>query len=237
MKFKASCENVAKFRRKQIRTRLYESGFITLYEVKEMFMEKTNESDQDYGWPKVVALENKIRVRRTKKGWFLYLPEPSKMTCNGENMNINTVDQLENGFKIKYSNPVDKVVEMFEENNKKTDTYMEKEIEAIDNIRLSIDGMVDRIIERWIHYDVDVFTGFEKLGEVIGGHYGYFYRPCIVKAKKSGRKEERQDRNAKFHRWADLSKGVQQVVALVEFEDGHVEQVQPDRVIFKEEKR
>lgn len=59
-------------------------------------------------------------------------------------------------------------------------------------------------------------------------------RPCIVKAKKSGRKEERQDRNAKFHRWADLSKGVQQVVALVEFEDGHVEQVQPDRVVFKE---
>lgn len=57
-------------------------------------------------------------------------------------------------------------------------------------------------------------------------------RPCIVKAKKSGRKEERQDRNAKFHRWADLSKGVQQVVALVEFEDGHMEQVQPDRVIF-----
>lgn len=57
-------------------------------------------------------------------------------------------------------------------------------------------------------------------------------RPCIVKAKKSGRKEERQDRNAKFHRWADLSKGVQQVVALVEFEDGHVEQVQPDRIIF-----
>lgn len=61
-------------------------------------------------------------------------------------------------------------------------------------------------------------------------------RPCIVKAKKSGRKEERQDRNAKFHRWVDLSKGVQQVLALVEFEDGHVEQVQPDRIIFKEEK-
>lgn len=64
---------------------------------------------------------------------------------------------------------------------------------------------------------------------------GFYYRYCIVKAKKSGRKEERQDRNAKFHRWADLSKGVQQVVALVEFEDGHIEQVQPDRIIFKEE--
>lgn len=60
-------------------------------------------------------------------------------------------------------------------------------------------------------------------------------RPCIVKAKKSGRKEERQDRNAKFHRWVDLSKGVQQVLALVEFEDGHVEQVQPDRIIFVKE--
>lgn len=60
-------------------------------------------------------------------------------------------------------------------------------------------------------------------------------RPCTVKAKKSGRKEERQDRNAKFHRWVDLSKGVQQVVALVEFEDGHIEQVQPDRVIFVKE--
>ena len=65
---------------------------------------------------------------------------------------------------------------------------------------------------------------------------GFYYRYCIVKAKKSGRKEERQDRNAKFHRWVDLSKGVQQVLALVEFEDGHVEQVQPDRIIFKEEK-
>lgn len=64
---------------------------------------------------------------------------------------------------------------------------------------------------------------------------GLMYRDCIVKAKKSGRKEERQDRNAKFHRWADLSKGVQQVVALVEFDDGHVEQVQPDRVIFMKE--
>lgn len=64
----------------------------------------------------------------------------------------------------------------------------------------------------------------------------FFYtRPCIVKAKKSGRKEERQDRNAKFHRWADLSKGVRQVVALVEFDDGHMEQVQPDRIIFVKE--
>ena len=78
---------------------------------------------------------------------------------------------------------------------------------------------------------------FKKLIEIIsvGSYFGYFYRPCIVKAKKSGRKEERQDRKARFHRWADLSKGVRQVVALVEFDDGHMEQVQPDRIIFCKE--
>ena len=74
----------------------------------------------------------------------------------------------------------------------------------------------------------------EYLYDSIIPSFFFCTRPCMVKAKKSGRKEERQDRNAKFHRWADLSKGVQQVVAIVEFDDGHIEQVQPDRVIFKE---
>lgn len=88
--------------------------------------------------------------------------------------------------------------------------------------------------EKYIDSIVDEF---KKLIEIIsvGSYFGYFYRPCIVKAKKSGRKEERQDRNARFHRWADLSKGVRQVVALVEFDDGHMEQVQPDRIIFCKE--
>ena len=74
--------------------------------------------------------------------------------------------------------------------------------------------------------------GFTKLMNMIGANSGYFYRPCTVKAKKSGLKEERQDRKAWFHRWADLSKGVQQVVGIVEFDDGHIEQVRPDRIIF-----
>lgn len=222
MKFKATTESIAKFRRKQIRTRLYESGFITLYEVKEMFMEKTNESDQDYGWPKVIALENKIRVRQTKNGWFLYLPEPSKMTCNGENMNMNMVKQLEvneNGFKIEYSN----LVEMFEENNKKTDAYMEKEIEAINGVTRAL-----------VNMNFDIYTRLAKLVDMIGANNEYFYRQCTVKAKKSGLKEERQDRKAIFHRWADVTVNVHQVVGIVEFSDGHVEQVKPDRIVFDE---
>lgn len=208
-------------------------NIISLNKVRHILHEK--EEGSDFVWNVESKLDKKIRLRECKDGWYLYLPEPSRMTWAGENVMVDQFELDGNGFKIKYSNPVDKVVEMFEKNNKKTDLYMEREIEAIDNIRLSMDGMVDRIIERWMNYEVDVYTGFEKLGEVIGGHYGYFYRPCIVKAKKSGRKEERQDRNAKFHRWADLSKGVQQVVAIVEFDDGHIEQVQPDRVVFKEE--
>jgi len=226
MKFKAATESVAKFKRKKIRTRLYESGFITLYEVKELFMEKTNESDRDYVWSKNIVLENKIRVRQTKKGWFLYLPEPSKMTCNGENMNMNMVKQLEvneNGFKIEYSNLLDEFIKMFEENNKKTDAYMEKEIEAINGITRGLGELT-----------VEIYTRLDDFVCMAGEKNGYLFRPCIVKAKKSGLKEERQDREAKFHRWVDLSKGVRQVVALVEFEDGHVEQVQPDRIVFGE---
>lgn len=79
----------------------------------------------------------------------------------------------------------------------------------------------------------EIDDGFTKLANMIGANSGYFHRPCIVKAKKSGLKEERQDRKAWFHRWADLSKGVQQVVGIVEFDDGHVEQVRPDRVVFE----
>lgn len=188
MKFKASCENTAKYRRNQIRARLYKSGLITLYEVKEMFGETTDESDHDFGWGKGVALERKIRVRETKKGWFLYLPEPSKMTWDEEKMNINPET---------YEKPVIGDITVIE-----TDA-LEQLIKELEGIKV-----------------------------VLAGNCGYVHRPCTVKAKKSGLKEERQDRKAWFHRWADLSKGVQQVVGIVEFDDGHVEQVRPDRIIF-----
>lgn len=183
-------------------------NIISLNKVQHILHEK--EEGSDLVWNAESKLDKKIRLRECKDGWYLYLPEPNvKIQINQQKPLIGDVCVFETAI-------------------------FEELVKAIDNIGLSMDGMVDRIIERWMNYEVDVYTGFEKLGEVIGGHYGYFYRPCIVKAKKSGRKEERQDRNAKFHRWADLSKGVHQVVALVEFDDGHVEQVAPNRVEFKE---
>ena len=92
----------------------------------------------------------------------------------------------------------------------------------------------EELIDEFVKLRASLNNNLANLEHALCCNSGWMRRSCIVKAKKSGRKEERQDRNAKFHRWADLSKGVQQVLALVEFEDGHVEQVQPDRIIFKE---
>ena len=198
-------------------------NIISLNKVQHILHEK--EEGSDLVWNVESKLDKKIRLGECKDGWYLYLPKPNvKLKIFQEEHSVSD-DELINTIHI-----ITDMMDNLSNGNK----LMEREIEAINNIKLSMDEMVDRIIERWMNYEVDVFTGFEKLGEVIGGHYGYFYRPCVVKAKKSGRKEERQDRNAKFHRWADLSKGVHQVVALVEFDDGHVEQVAPNRVEFKE---
>lgn len=92
----------------------------------------------------------------------------------------------------------------------------------------------EELIDEFVKLRASLNNNLANLEHALCCNSGWMRRDCIVKAKKSGRKEERQDREAKFHRWADLSKGVQQVLALVEFEDGHVEQVQPDRIIFKE---
>lgn len=227
MKFRVESKEKGYEYKKKIEKVMSEEGWISLSEVCGIIpgVDSLTDNNMFYGWDDEIRLLRKIRVRQTKEGWWLYLPEPNiELKINQKEHSVSD-DEL-----VNLNNIIIDMMNDISNGNK----LMEREIEAIDNIRLSMDGMADRIIERWMHYEVDVFTGFEKLGEVIGGHYGYFYRPCIVKAKKSGRKEERQDRNAKFHRWADLSKGVQQVVALVEFEDGHVEQVQPDRVVFKE---
>lgn len=218
MKYKTLSYNHAYSIKDQIVKKFREVGFISVGDAKEIAGNYSKKEEQYIGWDDDSDLDRRIRVRETKKGWFVYLPEPNAKILVGNDPVIIENPEARNLFE-----------EIIETNNEQMRDYSKKEIEALENIHLSIEALADRIIERWMHYEVDVFTGFE-------GHYGYFYRPCIVKAKKSGRKEERQDRPAKFHRWVDLSKGVQQVVALVEFEDGHVEQVQPDRIIFKEEK-
>lgn len=221
MKFYVGSKETGYHFKYEVERRYDKNGkFVSLAEVKNLFRETPDENDSQYGWDNDSNLVKKMRVRQCKDGWFLYLPEPNAKIC----FNKNDTKFEEDSYKQKnYDFPLPNIdVTVFP-----TDDF-EKLIDVMDK-------SCGRLIERLMHFEADVYTGFEKLGEVIGGHYGYFYRPCIVKAKKSGRKEERQDRNAKFHRWADLSKGVQQVVAIVEFDDGHIEQVQPDRVVFKEE--
>lgn len=226
MKFEVTSKQTGTYYKNLILKKFRENGdYISLWEVKNVLCNDATDEDKLVGWHSDIC--EKMRVRETKKGWFLYLPEPSRMTWDEENINTNgpTVDQVEvdeNGcFTIKYSNPTEKFIEIYEENNKKNDTYIEKEIEAINGITRAL-----------VHMNFDIYTRLEKLMDMIGANSGYFYRPCTVKAKKSGLKEERQDRQAWFHRWADLTTGVQQVVAIVEFDDGHVEQVRPDRIIF-----
>ena len=222
MKFKVISKQTGTYYKNLILKKFRENGdYISLWEVKNVLCYDATDEDKLVGWRSDIC--EKMRVRETKSGWFLYLPEPSRMTWDVEHMHIKgseTLDQVtldENGFTFKYSTPADKIVEMFEESNKKTD----KEIEAINGVTKALGCM-----------NVDIYTRLEKLMNMIGANSGYFYRPCTVKAKKSGLKEERQDRKAWFHRWADLSKGVQQVVGIVEFDDGHIEQVRPDRIIF-----
>ena len=183
----------------QIIKEFRKEGFISYGAVREAAGEFAHRDDFQIGWDDDSDLDRRIRVRETKKGWFIYLPEPNAIIKIGEGKDVEQT-------------PLIGDVCVFE-----TEIF-EKLIDEIVKLRSSLNSNFADII----------FT--------IDNGSGFCYRYCIVKAKKSGRKEERQDRPAKFHRWVDLSKGVQQVVALVEFEDGHVEQVQPDRIIFQEVK-
>lgn len=180
---------------------------------------------------------------------FGYIPAPETFTLgwdsdfikSGKNMRV--AKSGTQWFLYIFGKPhnVEPIVE-----SDKTD--LEICLEALDKDRTLIKqeiGVMNSMVEELVKLRNSISLGFANIDHQLAridaelynlscGTAGYLSRPCIVKAKKSGRKEERQDRNARFHRWADLSKGVQQVVAIVEFGDGHVEQVQPDRVIFKE---
>lgn len=209
MKYKAMSYNHGQSIKDQIVKKFRECGFISLGDAKEIAGDYAHKEDKYTGWDDESDLDRKIRVREIKSGWFVYLPEPNAVIKIGESPFIEENHEAKNLFDI------------IDRNNEEVNKQFREELEALENIEVAINnGMANlRAV---------VFDCFSQ--------NGYIIRPCIVKAAKSGPKEKRQDRKAKFHRWADLSKGVQQVVALVEFEDGHVEQVQPDRVIFQEVK-
>lgn len=188
MKFEVTSKQTGTYYKNLIIKRFRENGgYISLWKVKNVLCNDATDEDKLVGWRSDIC--EKMRVRETKSGWFLYLPETNtSLTWNEEKMNIDPET---------YEKPVIGDITVLE-----TDA-LEQLIQELEGIKV-----------------------------VLAGNAGYMYRPCVVKAKKSGLKEERQDRKAYFHRWADLSKGVQQVVGIVEFDDGHVEQVRPDRIVF-----
>ena len=198
----------------QIVKRFREIGFISLGEVKEIAGDFALRDDKYIGWDDDSDLDRRIRVRETKKGWFVYLPEPNAVIKIGEEI----VSEELNWIDV-YMDTQKKI----DEYNERAHEGIEKELEVLNDICRSIEQLA-------LNVTAVSFTIAQSYPA------GLVYRQCVVKAKKSGRKEERQDRPAKFHRWVDLSKGVRQVLALVEFDDGHIEQVLPDRIIFKEEK-
>ena len=169
--------------------KLNERTSVSLFTVKAICGESTDTKDLCIGWPNTIRYSN-IRVRETKQGWFLYMPEPS---INLEWKPNGTVKEDANEFM----DILDDIVKEF-------GNWIALESEKLD-------------------LQIEMLEAFQSFSPM---------RRCIVKAKKSGPKEARSDRNAYFHKWITCTKGVTQELALVEFEDGHIEQVQPTSVIF-----
>ena len=215
MKFYVGSKQTGAYFKNEIREKFDKNGgFVSLAEVRDLFRETPNEDDTKYGWDSESDLVKKMRVRECKDGWYLYLPDLNAKIC----FDKKKEDEVEKGKS--------KVIANIEPN---IDVCV-FETEIFEQLIKVIEEGFELLKRTEIHIATQ---NEEFLYNQLIPSFFFYTRPCVVKAKKSGRKEERQDRNAKFHRWADLSKGVRQVVAIVEFEDGHIEQVQPDRVVFK----
>ena len=201
----------------QIIREFRKEGFISYGAVREAAGEFAHRDDFQIGWDDDSDLDRRIRVRETKKGWFVYLPEPNAV--------VNIVpDEKDNfdmaGIDIFLKSENDRVLKEMKEENIKSRDIIKQELDALENIERAIEQLA-------LNVTAVSFTIAKTYPS------GLVYRDCTVLAKKSGTKEERTDRPAKFHQWANITKGVQQVLAIVEFEDGHVEQIQPTRVKFK----
>lgn len=179
--------------------------YVTEGDVMNVFGYTPAPEAHSYGWPSEHILNGKMQVRKVKDTWFLYI--------------FGKPEKLDPADDYEEPELPDVDICVFE-----TEVF-EKLVKAIDDGFTKLLECEQRTTDQTLEY----------LYDSIIPSFFFCTRPCIIKAAKSGPKEKRKDRKAKFHRWADLSKGVQQVVAIVEFGDGHIEQVQPDRVIFKEE--
>ena len=221
MKFYVGSKSTGAYFKNEISTKFKkDGGFISLAAVKELFRETPNDDDIQYGWDTDSNLIKKMRVRNCKDGCYLYLPEPNAKIC----FNKNDVKFDEESYKKKsYEDiPLPNIdVCVFE-----TELF-EQLINAINDGFRRLVEEEKKMQERNEEFLMKMQGRIEKNAVIPTV-------PCTVKARKSGPKAVRVDRPARFHRWVHSTKGVEQELALVSFEDGHNEQVQPDRIIFEE---
>ena len=79
MKFKVESKEKGYEYKKKIEKIIYEEGWISVYEVCDIIpgAQSLTNSNMFYGWDNEIRLLRKIRVRKTKEGWWLYLPQPN----------------------------------------------------------------------------------------------------------------------------------------------------------------
>lgn len=170
-----------------------DGGFITVADVKK-FCGGLAISNDDYyfGWEKEVYLLRKIRVRETKNGWYLYLPDPKYLVVN-----------------------VEPSGEFMDENKNQDDDGDES-------------------------YEFDILTILtcliNSLKEINEGR-----RKCMVWKKSRKKDVVAEEWPCWFHCWSsnrivkDDGKVVDQLLAVCEYQDGHVERINYDHIRFVEE--
>lgn len=100
-------------------------------------------------------------------------------------------------------------------------TAEDKIVDELRDINRQLKGMNDRMEDNKY-----IWMAISKIGDSLEKPR-YDVRPCYIskKAFKDG------PRKAMFHRWIEVI-GAAQTLALVEYENGTVEQVKPTNVIF-----
>lgn len=112
MKFYVETKKVGEAIKKAIRKKAKESDYILGSDVIEAFGKVPAKEMKEIHWKSSILLK-KMRLRETKNGWFLYLPEPEKRsTLNStlEDRGLNIVIFEEDEFNEMIENIIEKSV-------------------------------------------------------------------------------------------------------------------------------
>lgn len=83
MKFKVDNKSHGQVMKATIMDIVKDIGFVSLYDVDSIVFDHPvrNLENKKLGWS-YMDLAGKVRVRKTKSGWWLYLPEPTKVDAD-----------------------------------------------------------------------------------------------------------------------------------------------------------